>query len=491
MSNFQPLYCLPKWVTGKAVIAFFIAFALCSIVFGYPMELRYATISILSVLLFFFASQELTRKYVWKSEKFFLKNVFWIGLVVHLLWVAYCYFYFNPDYYKTPYGDGADVEWYMPYGQAIAQWVKDGFSKSWGELISEWGAAVDDTGYPIWLAIIYLLTGTWGDFGETLVPMIIKCIISTYSAILIYHVAQRHYGEVVARITCVFIAFNPNMIYWCGTMFKECELVFLCCLFVNEMDKALGKNAKLTFKALLPASLVGMTFFLFRAALGLIAFAAVLAQVVFVSNRIMSAGKKVFAGIMVAIVLAIGMGDSLRTKIHETVDTVQSDQQQTNMKWRSERKDEGSGRSNQFIKYAGAAVFAPLIFTIPFPTFNAASSSQVLQMMLSGGSYIKNVLSFFVLWVMFMMLFSGEWRRHVFIIAYTCGYLACLVLSEFAHSGRFHMPIMPMLMLFAAYGISLVHQRSKWKSFYMVVLAIEIIACLGWNWFKLKGRGMI
>lgn len=491
MLNQQPLYCLPKWVTGKAVIAFFIAFALCSLVFGYPMELRYATISILSVLLFFFVSQELTRKYAWKSEKFFLKNVFWIGLIVHLLWVAYCYFYFNLDYYDKAWGDGADVEWYVPFGQDIAQWVKDGFAMSWSDMMKIWDSGVDDTGYPIWLGIIYLLTGTWGDFGETLVPMIIKCIVSTYSAILIYRVAKRHFGDVVARITCVFIAFNPNMIYWCGTMFKECELVFLCCLFVNEMDKALGQNAKLTFKALLPASLVGMTFFLFRAALGLIAFAAVLAQVVFVSNRIMSTGKKVFAGIMVAIVLAIGMGDSLRTNIHETVDTVQSDQQQINMKWRSERKDEGTGRSNQFIKYAGAAVFAPLIFTIPFPTFNAASSSQVLQMMLSGGSYIKNVLSFFVLWVMLMMLFSGEWRRHVFIISYTCGYLACLVLSEFAHSGRYHMPIMPMLMLFAAYGISLVQQRPKWKSFYTVVLAIEIIACLGWNWFKLKGRGMI
>lgn len=490
MLNQQPLYYLPKWVTGKAVIAFFIAFALCSIVFGYPMELRYATISILSVLLFFFASQELTRKYAWKSEKLFLKNVFWIGLVVHLLWVAYCYFYFNIDYYGKAWGDGADVEWYVPFGQAVAQWVKDGFPITFDELRLQNGANIDDTGYPIWLGIIYLLTGTWGDFGETLVPMIIKCIVSTYSAILIYHVAQRHFGEVVARITCVFIAFNPNMIYWCGTMFKECELVFLCCLFVNEMDKALGRNAKMTFKTLLPASLVGMTFFLFRAALGLIAFTAVLAQVVFASNRIMSVGKKIIAGILVAIVLAIGYGDTLLTQVHDTIETVRSDDQSVNMEWRSRRKD-ASGRSNQFIKYASATAFAPLIFTIPFPTFNAANSSQILQMMLSGGSFIKNVLSFFAIFVMFSLLFSKEWRRHVFIIAYTCGYLCALIFSEFAHSGRFHMPVMPMLMLFAAYGISLVHQRPKWKSFYTIVLVIEIIACLGWNWFKLKGRGMI
>lgn len=489
--NTTSLYYLPKWVTNKAIIAFFIAFALCTLIFGYPMELRYATISILSVLLFFFISQELTRNYVWKSERYFIKNVFWIGLIVHLLWVAYCYFYLNPEYYKTPYGDSADVAWYMPEGLACADALRNGNLNIFSLLRTEWGAAVDDTGYPIWLSIIYFFTGTWGDFGETLIPMVIKCIVSTYSAILIYRVAQRHYGEVVARIACVFIAFNPNMIYWCGTMFKESELVFLCCLFVNEMDKALGRNAKMTFNALLPAILIGMALFLFRSALGLIAFVAVFAHVVMASQKIMSVGKKIIAGILVAILLAIGFGDSLHERVVKTFETVQSDQQKANMEWRAKRKD-SSGRTNSLIvKYASATVFAPLIFTIPFPTFNAADKGQILQMMLSGGSYIKNVLSFFVIFSMFLMLFSGEWRRHVFIIAYTCGYLVCLVLSEFAHSGRFHMPIMPMLMMFGAYGISLVHQQPKWRNFYVVVLVIEVIACLGWNWFKLKGRGMI
>ena len=26
---------------------------------------------------------------------------------------------------------------------------------------------------------------------------------------------------------------------------------------------------------------------------------------------------------------------------------------------------------------------------------------------------------------------------------------------------------------------------------YFLVLILEVIICLGWNWFKLKGRGMI
>lgn len=160
------------------------------------------------------------------------------------------------------------------------------------------------------------------------------------------------------------------------------------------------------------------------------------------------------------------------------------------MEWRANRKDQ-SGRTNQFAKYAGAAVFAPLIFTIPFPTFNMANEGQILQLELSGGNFIKNVLSVFVILVLFMMLFSGEWRRHVFILAFTCGYLAALVFSNFAQSGRFHMPIIPMLMLFGAYGIEYVQQNRRWRRWWPMALFVEFVVCLGWNWFKLKGRGMI
>ena len=33
----------------------------------------------------------------------------------------FIYFFFNPEHYSTTYGDGADVEWYIPFGEAIAE----------------------------------------------------------------------------------------------------------------------------------------------------------------------------------------------------------------------------------------------------------------------------------------------------------------------------------------------------------------------------------
>lgn len=79
----------------------------------------------------------------------------------------------------------------------------------------------------------------------------------------------------------------------------------------------------------------------------------------------------------------------------------------------------------------------------------------------------------------------------MFILAYTLGYLMVLVMSNFAQSGRFHMPIWPMLLLFAAYGIQMAKVNSKYKRWFNYALLLEVVACLAWNWFKLKGRGMI
>ena len=475
---------IPNWLTEKSMVFFFVAMLACFVVFGYPMEFRDAFIAGVSVVLFFYGGQSMSKSWARTKGADFIKKIFIAGLVVRLIWVFYCYFIFNPDYYGTVHGESADVEWYMPYGKAIAEWLTGESRITFETLRAQWGGQIDDVGYPLWLAIINIVT-----FGESdvFVPFIVKTIVSAYCSVCIYRVAKRHFGEGVARMAAIFVAFNPNMIYWCGNMFKETEMVFLVCVFVDETDKAVTSPKGLTIKSLLPGIMAGFSLFFFRAALGAVAFAAMFAHIVMASNRVMGTGKKVVAGVLVAITLLVGFGDNLREQTQSLANNAQSDYQQRNMEWRSTRKDGG----NSFAKYAGKAVFAPLIFTIPFPSFNVALESQVLQRQLSGGSYIKNILSFFVILVMFMMLISGEWRRHVFILAYTVGYHVVLALSPFAQSGRFHMPVIPMLMLFAAYGVQIAKTNARVRKWLPMVLVAEVVICLGWNWFKLKGRGMI
>lgn len=478
---------IPNWLTGKAMVFFFVAMFACFGAFGYVPEFGLWLVAALSVVLFFYGGQTMSKSWVNTKESKFLRNVLISGFIIRFLWILYCYFFFNPEHYGNTYGETADVDWYMPFAKDLAQWITGDSTMSLKEIIDMNCAAIDDVGYPMWLAVGYAI---WGDWSDVFMPMLIKCIVGAYCAISIYRVAKRHFGEGTARMAAIFIALNPNMIYWCGNMFKEAEMVFLCCLAVDNFDRVLNSGKKYTFKALLPGILAGMALMFFRTALGLVFFLAVFAHIVMASQRVMSVGKKLLAGVLVGAVLVVSMGERIRTQSEDLIEKVQADSAQKEIEWRGKQKD-SAGRQQSFAQYASAAVFAPLIFTIPFPTFNQATEKHILQVQLSGGSYIKNILSFFVILVTLMMLISGEWRRHVFILAYTLGYLMVLVMSAFAQSGRFHMPIWPMLMLFAAYGVQIAKTNGRLKRWFPIVLVLEVAICLVWNWFKLKGRGMI
>lgn len=474
---------IPSWLIGSSIAFFFVALFACWGAFGHVPEFPLWMVAAISVVLFFYGGSVMSKNWSHAGEKRFVRNVFVAGFVIRLIWLLYVWYFFNLEHYDASFGEQADTTWYMPFAHDLEQWITGNSSLSLAQIIKDNGAAIDDTGYPMWLAIGYVF---WGEWSDAFIPMLIKCIVSAYCAVCVYNIAKRHFGEGTARMAAIFVCVNPNMIYWCGNMFKEAEMVFVACVAIDLIDKALTSGKKLTFKSLLPGIAVGFYLFFFRSALGLVVFLAIFAHIVMASERVMSMGKKVLAGILVGVTLIVGVGDRLRTQTEKMIDQAQSDYQSRNMEWRAERKG-----GNSFAKYAGAAVFAPLIFTIPFPTFNSALDTQYLQMQLAGGSYIKNVLSFFVILVMFMMLISGEWRRHVFIIAYTLGYLIVLVLSEFAHSGRFHMPVIPLLMLFAAYGIQIGKTNARVRKWLPLVLVLEVVACLAWNWYKLKGRGMI
>lgn len=474
---------IPNWLMGKPLAFFFVSLFACWIAFGHVPAFDLVMAACVSVVLFIYGGYAMSRAWANDKEKTFLKHVFNAGLIVRLFWVLYLYFIFNPEYYSNTYGDTADVDWYMDFGKDLSLWLTGDSQYTLSELIKFNDSAIDDVGYPMWLGLIYAIVGVENDI---FIPFVLKCILGAYCAISIYHVANRHWGDGVARMVAIFVCLNPNMIYWCGSMMKEAEMVFWTCFVVDKLDEALSSGRKLTIASLAPGILAGIYLSFMRAALGATVFLAIFAHVIMASNKVMSVGKKILAGVLVGAVLLMAMGDRIRMETERITKSIESNEQQTNMEWRAERKE-----GNSFAKYASAAVFAPLIFTIPFPTFNQAQEGQLLQIQLAGGSYIKNIFSFFVIVVMMLLLISGEWRRHVFIIAYTVGYHVVLVLSSFAHSGRFHMPVWPMLMLFAAYGIQLAKGNKKMQRGFTIVLVLEVVLCVAWNWFKLKGRGMI
>ena len=227
-----------------------------------------------------------------------------------------------------------------------------------------------------------------------------------------------------------------------------------------------------------------------RTALAAVLVLAFFCALVLSSERIISWGRRTLLIIMAVVFVLIMFFSNLGIG-RDVIDmwSEGGSGQQANMEWRSERAGT-RGVNQSFAKYAGAAVFAPMIFTIPFPTMNHIDG-QENQMMIHGGNFVKNIVSYFTIMALFVLLFSGKWRKHVLIGAILVGYLVVLVFSNFAQSERFHQPILPLHLMFAAYGIGLLSQQklfSKWYNYWCVIM---FVAALAWNWFKLAGRGMI
>ena len=474
---------LPNWLIEKSMGFFFISLVACWLAWRHVPQYDLVFTAIISIVLFFFVGRSMSNKFSLLGERTFLRSVFTVGFVVRILWVLYMFFVFNPRYYGTRHGDGADTDWFMAFGKNLSEWLSGNSMQTLSEIIDFNMSAIDDVAYPMILGIEYLLTG---GISDVLIPFIIKSILGACCVIYAYRIAKRHFGEGAARIAAIFVCLNPNIIYWCGTMMKEAEMVFFCCLAVDKFDEALSSNSQLTIKSLIPGILSGFVLLFMRTTLGLALFGAVMVHIILADRRIISRGKKIVMGVLTVLILSLVVGDHLIVQSKGYLEMAQSDYQQKNMEWRSTREG-----GNSFAKYASATVFAPLIFTIPFPTFNQANEAQLLQIQLSGGYFIKNILSFFVIIVLVQFLITGEWRKHILLIAYLCAYLLVLVFSGFAQSGRFHMPVWPMLMIFAAYGVQLAKNDKKMRKWFMYTLYIEVFICLAWNWFKLAGRGII
>jgi hypothetical protein len=132
-------------------------------------------------------------------------------------------------------------------------------------------------------------------------------------------------------------------------------------------------------------------------------------------------------------------------------------------------------------------MFAPIIWVIPFPTM-VDVPGQELQQTLNGANYVKNILSFFCIFSLFLLIKNKQWRKHALPLAFMCGYLVAVGVSHFAHSGRFHQPTVPLILMFAAFAIcNISRMQIRWFNYFLV---FEFIVIIGWTWFKLAGRGI-
>ena len=461
----------PRYFSTRAVICYLVTLALVSALFlSFAMPFQFVVFGFVAVTVFFVYSNKLSMNWQRYRPTVFTKKLFFTAFIIRVVYVVFIYFYFIEMTGEPHAYHAGDELFYQYMGPLLGEKGPHGLMDAF-EL---YRVHFSDRGYCWWLGIEYAIFGP-----HVLSARFLKCVIDAFACVLMYNLAKRNFGETVGRITGIFCMLMPNMWYYCGITLKETEMAFMVILFVERADLAL-RARKITFQNILLPGVIVLAMFTFRTALAGVLVAALLGALVLSSGRQLQMWKKILYSAVFALWMFLTVGVEIT---QETQALWEGRGENQSVGYEAKTNMEGG---NTFVRYASATTMAPLIFSIPISTM-VQVPNQETQMVLNGANFIKNILSGFTIFALIALLISGDWRKHVLPIAVTCGYLVVIVYSTFAHSERFHFPVLAMELMFSAYGVTLLKNKHKrWISIWMVFVCVGVIL---WNFIKLRGRG--
>ena len=463
---------LPKQISYRAIIVYLAALVAVSITyFQYAMKVGYIVLGLVWVLGFFLLTNSWSKGSVRQREKDFVRNLFFVALIIRLAWVIGSYFYYA-NATGVPFEFGAADS--MGYHEE-ARWLA---SEKWSVAMEYYfgpdSRGISDAGYPLYLTVLYKI------FGPTvIIPRIFKAALSAFACVLIYRMSSRTFGESVGRLAGIMAALMPNLIIYCGYHLKETEMIFLEVAFLERLDYLIRNRKYTVGSVLLPTLLAGSLFF-FRTVLGAVAVFAFASAVILSSSPSMKKGGKrallIVWGLMCLAMLSGGTA-SMEVESYweeKEVNTINKRMEQTS-------------RGNRWAKYATGSVMAPMAFVLPFSTM-VDVDQQYGQQEKHGGNFIRNFMGFFAILAIYEAIRKKKWRDFVMIGAFVIAYLGVVSMSGFSNSERFLLPGLPCLIMMWAYGVSELRESTfKWLTpWCFVVFLMEF----GWAFFKLGSRGL-
>lgn len=461
----------PKQIATKAIYLYLGVLAVVSIFFiRHAMSIEYIIMGIAWVVGFFLLSNYCSQKWKDIPQKLLLRNLFLTALGLRIFWVFFSYIFYT---IKTgiPFEFSvADALWYYEEstGNINTQW-KD----IWNYLFVD-TQTVSDSGYVFYLTFLAKI------FGENILfPRLINACFSAATVLLIYFLAKRNIGEEGGRMAAIFACFMPNLIFYCGLHMKETLMIFLMVAFLERADYLLRSRKYNVFTIAIPI-LLALILFTFRTVLGAVAIFAFVTALVFTNTSVIGKTKRYMLigwGLLAAITLT---GGTILNEVEGLLEDRDANQANKRMMQ--------TNKGNQWAKYATGTVMAPMMFVLPFPTM-VDVDEQYNQQMLSGGNYVRNFLGGFVLIALFSAIFiTKNWRNLSLIGSFVIAYLGIVSSSGFANSERFLLPGLPVLLIMAAYGVTLLNAKNY--RFIKIWYWVVPVMAFAWAFFKLGSRGL-
>lgn len=460
----------PKPIANKGLVLYLLSVTTVSVAFmQYAMGIPFLLMGVVEVILFFYGSNQLTEHWQNLSPKAFLRKLFWAALIIRLIWVAFSYFFYESQTGQPFEFDAADSFAYHGEGEwlSLVSWREVFYYLFWSR------TGYSDSGYCLYLTLVYKVFGV-----NIIIPRILKAIYSSLSCVLIYKLVARSMDERIAQIAAIFAMLMPNLIVYCGLHLKETEMLFLIVAFLERADFVL-RSRKITLINIALPIILAMSLFLFRTVLGVVALFSFVTALVFSPDKVIGKGRKFMIAFWVILALIILAGGAIMNEIEETWLNRNANQEL--------KRYEQTTRGNQWAKYATGTVMAPMVVVLPFSSM--VDTDQHNQLVLHGGNYVRNFMGVFVLIALFSVVFEKKnWKNFSLIGSFVIGYLGVISLSGFANSERFLLPGLPGLIVFWAYGVSVLNaKRYRFvKYWYVIVPVMEI----GWAVFKIGSRGL-
>lgn len=444
--------------------------AVSLVFFSHMLKHDFLILGIIWVVGFFLLAHRYSAHWTYPETKKFIKKLFITALTLRLIWVVVSYFFYV---IKTgiPFEFGASDS--FAYHDA-AVWFRE---IGWGPAMDylRRNSGVGDRGYPIYLTALYSIFGP-----NIFLTRIIKAFLSAWTCVLVYKLAQRNLGEEVGRMAGIFCCLMPNLIIYCGLHLKETEMIFLLVAALERADYLLRQPTIRAWNVLLIALLVFLLF-TFRTVMAAAMVFAIFTALIFSSTRLVGNWNRVTIIAWAVVALAVLAGGTIANEAEQLWNTRAENQ--------TTKRDYQVHKGYKWAEYATGAVMAPMIFVLPFPTL-VDVDEQYNQQMMNGGNYVRNFLGVFVLIALFSAIFvEKNWRDLSLIGSFEIAYLGIIASSGFANAERFLLPGVPILMIMAAYGVSLVSERNfRWVKIWYWVVPVMVI---GWSFFKLGTRGAL
>lgn len=424
-----------------------------------------------AVLFFFLLTFVFNQRWLHDNSKVFTKKVFWTALAIRLIYVVAILFYY---YWQTGISleyNAADSMGYHQWAAYLSTLLKEGqFRRGFHELDAQ-TMGFSDQGYILYLTGLYTLD------KNILIPRLLKALMSAFTCIFIYRLAQRNLGEKAGRLAAVMAVFLPQFLHYNGTYLKETEMLFVSTFALERMDYLLHSKRYTFWNIFIPILLTALAFG-FRTIIGML---LILSFVVGVWAKKKEELNTKTRWIVTGTVVAIGLL-FLFTPIGREMLIILK----VNFKESGYLVEKYRQLGMKYAEFANWKWLAPGAFVLPLS--NLVEVANDTQKMMNGAYFIKNFMAFFAMWSIIVAFRDRQWRNLGLIGSFTLGYILLMAFSFAVMSERYQLPAMPGILMLAAFAMQ--RFRKKDFPFFYVYCALLLMAIVGWNYLKISARGL-